>query len=467
MKIFLATLMIPLLSHLSAATSAADADAPAKHTVQCQVITTDGKTFEVVTEKVDGDATVQVTAEVMVVVAGDGDEEGQHVVLRRFGAPHMGNVFVVGEGEAVGGGYLGVSIGEVPEVLASQFDLGSRGVLVLNVVDDSPADEGGIERHDIIVSLDGKTVDDEVSSLVNLIRAHEPGDEVAIGVLRGGTNRTIVVNLGAREEVAKKLEWKFEFDPDAQIEEHIEARGRMLMKDDDGNWTIQNLGDVHEAFLHLLPEMGTFKTKVYVDGETKMIERHADHDCMTITIKQDGDGEITVERIGSDGEKQVKVYADRDALAQDDEEAVRFFSFGDQHGALGFKVDVHGDIDVDLDDLHEHLAELGIELDGKLAGVGEHIHDALMNLEHLKGLKNVHKGDGFQWFSGDAPHAAFAHGGKPKHTFHANEDGSIEVRIRKGDAELVRHYSDEADLARRAPALSEQYEELMELGEDD
>ena len=50
--------------------------------------------------------------------------------------------------------------------------------------------------------------------------------------------------------------------------------------------------------------------------------------------------------------------------------------------------------------------------------------------------------------------------GKPKHTFEARADGSIEVRIRKGDSELVQIFLNESDLAQRRPELYKKYETL-------
>lgn len=74
------------------------------------------------------------------------------------------------------------------------------------------------------------------------------------------------------------------------------------------------------------------------------------------------------------------------------------------------------------------------------------------------GMFMPHTGDG---------HAFFGRQPKPKHSFEVNEDGQIEVRIRKGDSELVRLYEDADDLADRNPKLFEKYQELMELDEDE
>ena len=57
-------------------------------------------------------------------------------------------------------GWLGVSIQELTPELASQFGVSdTKGVLVSDVMDDSPAKKAGFERADVIVEYDGKPMD--------------------------------------------------------------------------------------------------------------------------------------------------------------------------------------------------------------------------------------------------------------------------------------------------------------------
>jgi len=62
------------------------------------------------------------------------------------------------------------------------------------------------------------------------------------------------------------------------------------------------------------------------------------------------------------------------------------------------------------------------------------------------------------------PHIMALTMGKPKHSFEVRPDGTIEVRIRKGDSELVQLYTNERDLQKRNPELAEKYADLMEAG---
>ncbi len=59
-----------------------------------------------------------------------------------------------------------------------------RGVLVLGVFVDSPADRAGVEPGDIIVAVNGEPVH-RVRNVLEMIASHKPGDRVRLDLLRG------------------------------------------------------------------------------------------------------------------------------------------------------------------------------------------------------------------------------------------------------------------------------------------
>ena len=92
-------------------------------------------------------------------------------------------------------GWLGVTIQSVSQALADSFGLDRpEGALVAQVSKDSPADKGGIESGDIILSLDGKPVS-RSNALPPLVGAVVPGEEVEIVVLRDGERRSLPVTI--------------------------------------------------------------------------------------------------------------------------------------------------------------------------------------------------------------------------------------------------------------------------------
>ena len=93
------------------------------------------------------------------------------------------------KGEEIQIGYLGVSMGDATG--------GQAGAVVQEVTPDSPAARAGLQAGDVVVSIDGKAVQDR-SELVAAIRGHKPGDKVTLVVVRGGNETTITATLTQR-----------------------------------------------------------------------------------------------------------------------------------------------------------------------------------------------------------------------------------------------------------------------------
>lgn len=72
------------------------------------------------------------------------------------------------------------------------------GVMVMNVLQDAPADQAGLQRGDIILAIDGQVVND-ANSLIQLISKKTPASVVALTIQRGEKQQIINVTLGERE----------------------------------------------------------------------------------------------------------------------------------------------------------------------------------------------------------------------------------------------------------------------------
>jgi serine protease Do len=97
-------------------------------------------------------------------------------------------------------GWLGVYIQPVTKELAESLDLEENaGALVSKVVKDSPADDAGIKRGDVIVEFDGKKVKDSIS-LPRMVAATEVGTEVDMVVVRKGREKELTVKLGELQD---------------------------------------------------------------------------------------------------------------------------------------------------------------------------------------------------------------------------------------------------------------------------
>jgi serine protease Do/serine protease DegQ len=97
-------------------------------------------------------------------------------------------------------GFLGVSIQDLDAELASEFGLeDAKGALVVQVSPDSPAEEAGLERGDVLISVDGRPVA-STAELRLLISQTTPGSDVRIGYIRDGDELESSVTLGKLDE---------------------------------------------------------------------------------------------------------------------------------------------------------------------------------------------------------------------------------------------------------------------------
>src|SRR5262247_2727955 len=104
-------------------------------------------------------------------------------------------------------GWLGVSIQELNPELAKSFGLKEpRGVLIADVVKDSPADRAGLVSGDVVVEFDGKRVDTP-QDLQKTVAATSPGKGVPVKVWRDKAEKTLEIKLGETpEETAQVVE---------------------------------------------------------------------------------------------------------------------------------------------------------------------------------------------------------------------------------------------------------------------
>ncbi len=99
-------------------------------------------------------------------------------------------------------GWLGVYIQEVTGDLAESFGLDRpRGALVAQVIGDSPAEKGGIQVGDVILTFNGNPISHS-SDLPPMVGRFHVGDEVAVEILRGGKTlkKRIVIQALPEEE---------------------------------------------------------------------------------------------------------------------------------------------------------------------------------------------------------------------------------------------------------------------------
>jgi S1-C subfamily serine protease len=108
--------------------------------------------------------------------------------------------------------YLGVTMSDISEELAEQFNLPANGALIAEVVPNGPADDAGLRGGDndvivngetytiggdVVTEADGQAIE-SADELRAIIAEKEPGDRLELQVQRDGETETVSVELGRR-----------------------------------------------------------------------------------------------------------------------------------------------------------------------------------------------------------------------------------------------------------------------------
>jgi len=94
--------------------------------------------------------------------------------------------------------HLGVRIQSMTEDLRAYFKAPrGRGLLVSRVEEDTPAAKAGLRAGDVIIAVGGKGISDR-SDIAQALSDHEPGDRVAVKIVRDGSEKTVEVVIAER-----------------------------------------------------------------------------------------------------------------------------------------------------------------------------------------------------------------------------------------------------------------------------
>jgi len=97
-------------------------------------------------------------------------------------------------------GWLGIQIQSVTEDIAESLGLASQdGALVADIFADSPAARSDLRTGDVILSMDGLTIDD-VKTLTRLVADTKAGSKVSLEVRRGNGTEKVAVVVGQMPE---------------------------------------------------------------------------------------------------------------------------------------------------------------------------------------------------------------------------------------------------------------------------
>ena len=91
--------------------------------------------------------------------------------------------------------WIGIEVREIDETIAQSLGLPNlKGVYVSKVIEDSPADKGGIEIGDVIIRFNRQSIED-TPDLKNFLSTLSPGTRVQVVLIRGDERKSLYVKI--------------------------------------------------------------------------------------------------------------------------------------------------------------------------------------------------------------------------------------------------------------------------------
>ena len=108
------------------------------------------------------------------------------------------------ENGTVSRGYIGIKFEELGPELASGLGLkeDTRGISVVEVMEDSPAEKAGLKRYDVIVEFEGKPVE-KSNDFRNQVAMLNPGTKVQMVIVRDRKRKNITLKLATLPSMAE------------------------------------------------------------------------------------------------------------------------------------------------------------------------------------------------------------------------------------------------------------------------
>jgi serine protease Do len=94
--------------------------------------------------------------------------------------------------------FIGIMMGDVPEEYIDDLKLeNGDGAFISEIMLGSPAYEAGLQKYDVVVSINGEKVK-TAEELSKIVGRQKPGDKLALHVIRNGKAITVTVTVGDR-----------------------------------------------------------------------------------------------------------------------------------------------------------------------------------------------------------------------------------------------------------------------------
>lgn len=204
-------------------------------------------------------------------------------------------------------GWLGVRIQDVTDDVAEAMGLETTAGALVTDVPEGPAMEAGIKQGDVIVSFDGREVED-TRGLVRQVGNTEVGKAVRVVVNREGTSETLKITLGRREEAqgAIPAAQPGADTPESPAETEVlgltlsvlndELRSQLDLGSNAEGLVVKDVDEVSQAYEKglragdLITEAGQRKVSSISDFEGRIDEaREAGRKSLLLLVRRNGD----------------------------------------------------------------------------------------------------------------------------------------------------------------------------------
>ncbi len=371
------------------------------------------------------------------------------------------------------GTWLGIRMSPVPRPLAAHLD--TPGVMVANVVRESPADAAGLQQFDVITQLNGKPVASP-EDLVNALKDLPVGQTVTLTLFRKAASQQVRATLGERPG-NRQLAMKFDEPEDPVWNDAFSITGRKFLFSPDGQFQIKNLGPLDELKdviidLQGMPPLGDpneveRQIRVWVerhmsgddadeadDADVRVrVQVQVDKDGQSTEIRTDADGKITVKRTAQDGTETISVYDNEEALAAGDPAAYELYTshvFGKGRRVMilrhrgsdpdgTWSSDVHAELRARLDramrKAEEAMEKAGLKANEALEKAQQRAEEALRRAQDAVGKVRIETRSGST---------------SESYAVNKAEDGSISVIVIRNGEKVANYKFDSPDEFRKA-----------------
>lgn len=371
-----------------------------------------------------------------------------------------------------GNGWLGVQLAPVPAAVAAQLQIEPGGVMIRNLFEGSPADKAGLQRYDVVVALDGRSLDEGVELFSRLVRQRKEGDTIDLKLFRGGQKTNVSVILAAPPEQLDTRSLKYEDDAESADRRILGLRGKILRPGPEG-WILDDLGELPQ-----LPEFDQFFKREHrepgqgrsdSDHRREAEVEHADRQGGIVHLRMNRDGSIEVRRYKSGtprDEAEPQTFANWDELKKADPQAADLLRSATSRPA-----------EPDLrqfrkpGDLHEEWRKQ----QESLRQYKDALEDYIKRYQNRVAPRVPAPPNAPQWREWRerftlplmpeepaAPPAPPAHEPLPEARFEVRPDGSISAEVTDGPTQLHLTFPDEAAFQKDAPGLYQRYRATRE-----